>query len=87
MAFAHYASRPYRGSMLVRDNESGSKWAYRLSGEASLSPSLEEEIYALRCKMEQMANREQCLTAPKVVELSMILDKKLNEYMGILQRA
>jgi hypothetical protein len=87
LAFAQYACRSYRGSMLVRDNEKGSKWAYRMSSKPSPSTSLEEEIYVLRRKMEQMASRERSLTAPKVVELSMILDRKLNEYMGIFQRA
>lgn len=87
MAFAQYACRSYRGSMLVRDNEKGSKWAYRMSSNPSPSISLEEEIYDLRRRMEQAASSESSLTAPKVVEISMILDRKLNEYMGILQRA
>lgn len=87
MAFAEYACRSYRGSMLVREHDKGSKWAYRLSKDPSPSTSLEEEIYILRRKMEQMAVKEQCLTAPKVVELSMILDKKLNEYMNVGVRA
>ncbi|WP_438446567.1 aspartyl-phosphate phosphatase Spo0E family protein [Gorillibacterium sp. sgz5001074] len=87
MAFAEYVCRSYRGSMLVRDPNHSTKWAYRLSSKPSPSASLEEEIYSLRKKMEQLALKEQCLTAPKVVEISTILDKKLNEYMGIFQRA
>lgn len=87
MAFASYANRSYRGNLLVRDNVKGSKWAYRVSVEPSPSPTLEEEIYMLRRKMEQMAIREQCLTAPNVVEISVTLDRKLNEYMQAKQRA
>lgn len=87
MAFADYACRSYKQSMLVRDANHSSKWGYRQSSKPSPSASLEEEIYILRKMMEQLAAKEQCLTAPKVVELSMILDKKLNEYMGIQQKA
>jgi hypothetical protein len=87
MAFADYALRYYRESTLLRDNEKGSKWAYRLSSKLSPSTTLEEEIYRMRCKMEQTACREQSLTAPEVIELSTKLDRMLNDYMNARPRA
>lgn len=87
MAFADYAIRSYRGSNLVRGIEKGSIWAYRLAGKRSASVTLEEEIYILRRKMEQMASCEQSLTDPKVIELSVMLDRVLNDYMNVQARA
>jgi len=83
MAFAEYAYRIYGNNGLIRENESGSQWAFRLSSKVSppTSTNLEEEIYDLRIRMEQLFNSCQSLTAPDVVEASTELDNKLNEYM------
>lgn len=80
MAFIEYAGRAGLEAGLIREKDSGSPWAYR----HKLTPFsvLEDEIYHLRIRMEQIFNREQCLTAPNVVEISTLLDTKINEYMS-----
>ncbi|RAP77360.1 hypothetical protein DL346_02405 [Paenibacillus montanisoli] len=42
---------------------------------------LEDEIYALRMKMEQSYVEEATFGSEKVIDLSRRLDKKINEYM------
>jgi hypothetical protein len=47
---------------------------------------LEDEIYFLRRRMEQMFNQEQSLTSDSVIEMSNLLDNKINEYMHKMSR-
>lgn len=56
---------------------------YRSVKTASVSSEqyMEDEIYFLRRRMEQMFNQEQSLTSASVIELSNLLDHKINEYM------
>lgn len=42
---------------------------------------LEDEIYALRMKMEQSFVEEATFTSEQVIGLSRLLDTKINEYM------
>ncbi|SFJ02302.1 Spo0E like sporulation regulatory protein [Paenibacillus sp. UNC496MF] len=42
---------------------------------------LEDEIYALRMKMEQSYAEEATFSSEKVIGLSRLLDNKINEYM------
>jgi hypothetical protein len=44
---------------------------------------LEEEIYILRTLMEKTAEDEQSFTSEMVVQISSLLDKKINEYMKL----
>ncbi|WP_227775078.1 aspartyl-phosphate phosphatase Spo0E family protein [Paenibacillus sp. NAIST15-1] len=43
--------------------------------------ALEYEILVLRKQMEQMFQEEQSFTAETVIEISSMLDLKINEYM------
>ncbi|WP_322904461.1 aspartyl-phosphate phosphatase Spo0E family protein [Paenibacillus campi] len=43
--------------------------------------SLENEIHMLRTRMEQMFIEKQSFTVEDVLEVSMLLDIKINEYM------
>lgn len=43
--------------------------------------SLEDEIRILRCKMEQLFLQEKSFTSDNVIEISSLLDLKINEYM------
>lgn len=61
-----------------------------LTGSGKLPPkgdvnarrlSLEEEIQILRGKMEQLFVQEKSFTAANVIEISSMLDLKINEYM------
>jgi len=47
----------------------------------SKRPSLEEEIFILRSRMEQLFMQEKSFTSDNVVEISSKLDLKINEYM------
>ncbi|MDF2924247.1 MAG: Spo0E-like regulatory phosphatase [Paenibacillaceae bacterium] len=82
MLFADYACRSYKRSIMIRDSGRLKKWTRPLSSKPLLSAALEDEIYVLRRNMEQLASREQSLSAPGVVELSRRLDHVLNEYMN-----
>ncbi|WP_434753049.1 aspartyl-phosphate phosphatase Spo0E family protein [Paenibacillus amylolyticus] len=43
--------------------------------------SLEDEIRMLRSKMEQIFREEKSFTSDIVIEISSLLDLKINEYM------
>jgi hypothetical protein len=47
---------------------------------------LEDEIYALRTKMEQSYMEELTFNSEKVIDLSRKLDIKVNEYMQFITR-
>lgn len=48
--------------------------------------SLEREILILRSRMEQLFMQEQSFTSQQVIEISCLLDLKINEYMKELHR-
>lgn len=51
-------------------------------GEAAVrNISLEDEIVILRSRMEQLFLQENSFTAANVIEISSLLDLKINEYM------
>lgn len=45
--------------------------------------SLEDEIRILRSKMEQLFLQEKSFTSDNVIEISSLLDLKINEYMKV----
>lgn len=61
------------------------KFHAKRSGKTRSVPSklltLEQEILVLRRQMEQMFQKEQSFTADTVIEISSLLDLKINEYM------
>ena len=48
--------------------------------------SLEDEIRILRHRMEQLFLQENSLTSDNVIEISSLLDLKINEYMKVRPR-
>jgi hypothetical protein len=64
-----------------REQDLSPQWFYRRMKAATPEQFLEDEIYFLRRRMEQMFNQEQSLTSDSVIELSNLLDHKINEYM------
>jgi hypothetical protein len=81
MAFPEYQLRQYLHIGWVRENDSRSKWFLRKNKQSSAAVSLDDEIYQLRRKLEQLVLDEKSLTSQEVVEISVMLDKKINEYM------
>lgn len=57
-----------------------------LPSTSSSRQSLQEEIGQLRLLMVQVANQEQSFTSEQVIEISALLDKKINEYMGLSEK-
>jgi hypothetical protein len=66
-----------------REQDLGPQWLNRRVKTTTPVQLLEDEIYFLRRRMEQMFNQEQSLTSDSVIELSNLLDHKINEYMNI----
>ena len=76
------------GHSAVCEKSRSMRWAYRATRNpppASTS-SLEDEISNLRQIMEQAANESDSLTSDVVVEISRLLDDKINEYMKQLRK-
>jgi hypothetical protein len=82
MAFPEYQLRHYIDIGWIREKDQQAKWLFRKKKQSSTALSLEEEIHQLRRELEQLVYKEKSLTAPKVVEISMVLDTKINEYMN-----
>jgi hypothetical protein len=82
MAFLEYRLNDYRNSMLVCENDSENRWIFKRSKKNKAQTSLEEEIHSLRCQLEQMVIEGRTMTSEAVVELSTLLDLKINEYMN-----
>ncbi|WP_320415478.1 aspartyl-phosphate phosphatase Spo0E family protein [Paenibacillus alvei] len=57
------------------------RWSGRTRNVSSKLLTLEYEILVLRKQMEQMFQEEQSFTAETVIEISSMLDLKINEYM------
>ncbi|MCS7460803.1 aspartyl-phosphate phosphatase Spo0E family protein [Paenibacillus doosanensis] len=86
MAFPEYQLRQYINIGWIRENNQQPKWIFGRKKQSSSTASLEEEIYNLRLKLEQLVQTEKSLTSPNVVEISMLLDQKINEYMNRSKR-
>ena len=69
-----YTSQP------LREYRSITNWSIKTMNNPSLL-DLEQEIRMLRRQMELMFQEEQSFTADNVIEISSILDVKINEYM------
>jgi len=84
MAFPEYQLGSYRLFSGIRENDRKFYNAY-----AKIVPteqSLEEEIHKLRRQMEHLAMQEGSFTSEAVVELSNLLDRKINEYMNFMRK-
>jgi hypothetical protein len=71
----------------TREQDLNSPWFYRPIKSASPEQFLEDEIYFLRRRMEQMFMQEQSLTSESVIEASSLLDNKINEYMNRMSQS
>jgi hypothetical protein len=79
--FLEYELNPYTIHRHLRDNDSEQRWLIKTAKKSSSYSKLEEEIYSLRCMLEQMVIEGRSMTSDAVIELSTILDSKINEYM------
>lgn len=91
MAFANSTFPERKRQSSVPEKSWFMRWISRLlfktskpsSFTSAMEPALEDEIYTLRMRMEQMYSTEQSLTAPLVVEISTLLDQKINQWMQL----
>ena len=79
MFCANYDIPTYRGSYIAEENRG--KWSSRTIDSSGREFTLEDEICLLRNKMEQMFVQEQSFTSDTIIEISSLLDLKINEYM------
>ncbi|MBN3523067.1 aspartyl-phosphate phosphatase Spo0E family protein [Paenibacillus apiarius] len=80
MFCSNYTLTAYSRSLL-REDGSHPKWSGKTRNVSSKLLALENEILVLRKQMEQMFQEEQSFTAENVIEISSMLDLKINEYM------
>ncbi|MCD1262018.1 aspartyl-phosphate phosphatase Spo0E family protein [Paenibacillus athensensis] len=82
MAFLEYQLADYRKHFQIRETDSEPHWLFKHAKKTASRTPLEEEIHSLRRMLEQMVVEGKEMTSDAVVELSTILDKKINEYMN-----
>ncbi|MCM3783309.1 aspartyl-phosphate phosphatase Spo0E family protein [Neobacillus mesonae] len=80
MFCAEYDLPTYRGQYAV-DNDNSETWLTNSEKASSRDLSLEDEIHILRSKMERIFLEEKSFTSDVVIEISSLLDLKINEYM------
>ncbi|MBB6021304.1 hypothetical protein HNR77_002397 [Paenibacillus sp. JGP012] len=69
-----------RGHVLA-EGDHGDRWSVNPDHASMPNISLEDEIRMLRSKMEQIFMEEKSFTSDVVIEISSLLDLKINEYM------
>lgn len=79
MFCADYDLPTYRGSYIAEGKRG--KWSSKTIDSLNREFTLEDEIQMLRAKMEQIFVEEQSFTSEVVIEISSLLDLKINEYM------
>lgn len=57
------------------------RFGTKVSDRNRLTNVLEEEIFQLRLRMERVIQEHKLLTSQNVLEISSILDEKINAYM------
>lgn len=66
---------------VIRKDRQSVTWSDKARNVSSSLLDLEQEIRVLRKQMEQMFQQEQSFTADNVIQISSLLDLKINEYM------
>ncbi|MBO2943511.1 aspartyl-phosphate phosphatase Spo0E family protein [Paenibacillus sp. F411] len=78
--FCEYELSHYSGD-LTAERSDREEWNVETADSEPQDISLEEEIHLLRQRMEQIFLEEQSFTSEIVIEISSLLDLKINEYM------
>jgi len=79
-----YPGPIYRGLMLSENQATWPQQPESIRSRQLLS--LENEIRVLRSQMEQLFMEQQSFIADDVLEVSMMLDLKINEYMRLTNK-
>ncbi|GGF85177.1 aspartyl-phosphate phosphatase Spo0E family protein [Paenibacillus aceti] len=68
--------------LLIAEEDESDKWMVEASRKTSpQAMTLEDEIHILRNKMEKIFLQEKSFTSDIVIEVSHMLDLKINEFM------
>jgi len=68
--------------LLIAEDDESDKWMVEASRRTSpQAVTLEDEIHILRNRMEKMFLQEKSFTSDIVIEISRLLDLKINEFM------
>ncbi|WP_138494103.1 aspartyl-phosphate phosphatase Spo0E family protein [Paenibacillus pinistramenti] len=81
MSCGEYNLPNYIGSMLAENSSNNWMFENQSISTPARKLSLEDEIRLLRSRMEKIFMEEQSFTSDIVVEISTLLDLKINEYM------
>ncbi|WP_416367224.1 aspartyl-phosphate phosphatase Spo0E family protein [Paenibacillus sanfengchensis] len=76
---------PYdMAGIVIAEGNQSNQWINEVDCKASPQAiSLEDEIHLLRSKMEMLFQQENSFTSDIVIEISSLLDLKINEFMRI----
>lgn len=81
MRSGDYSLSNHYGYYIAEDDKDESWTTEENSAASSDSGSLEDEILVLRNQMERLFLQEQSFTSDIVIEVSSLLDLKINEFM------
>ncbi|MFD0872347.1 Uncharacterised protein [Chlamydia abortus] len=84
MTAAYLNSAPYH-NLLLREKDSHLRWVTEPAKPSNALLVLEEEIRVLRMQMEQMYMEEPCFNNSSILEISRLLDKKINLYLEMIR--
>ncbi|MCR8644906.1 aspartyl-phosphate phosphatase Spo0E family protein [Paenibacillus sp. N1-5-1-14] len=82
MAFLEYQLSQSTGYNFVRDSDAKKRWLFKKIIHTATQQELEEQIHALRRKLEKLVQEGHEMTSSEVIETSMQLDLKIIEYMN-----
>lgn len=80
MAGIQFASQIVQPDSFVREHESDAYHPRKKSKAEMKRTSMEEEIRLLRSQMEFVVQSEKSFTSETVIQLSTLLDEKINDY-------
>ncbi|MBP1993509.1 aspartyl-phosphate phosphatase Spo0E family protein [Paenibacillus eucommiae] len=87
MAYLGQQLTNYSDFVQLREKRSDERWLFKTTKKPAPHALLEEEIHNLRCRLEEMVFDGAAMTSDTVIELSKILDSKINDYMKIVKKS
>ncbi|WP_235918036.1 aspartyl-phosphate phosphatase Spo0E family protein [Paenibacillus lutrae] len=84
MAFEYHLADP--GNWYSHDAPE-QRWLSKRTVKLASLFHLEEEIQFMRRRLEQLVQSGEAMTSNTVIEMSVSLDHKINEYMNLVQKS
>ncbi|MEI7026026.1 aspartyl-phosphate phosphatase Spo0E family protein [Paenibacillus sp. y28] len=86
MAVLQYGSVNLRSAHVICEKRGPLYWPFKSKKQSPPSLTLEDEIHDLRKRMEEAFREQNSFTADLVIDLSRLLDEKINEYMRTMKK-